>query len=103
MSFLGVHLILMKRQLKAFIFMLALFSIELIMIWIIFIVSLFIFLFLSREIFHSKEENFDYKVFAWTEQIQSDFITDFMKFITFFASREFIFAAALIIFFSFFL
>ncbi|MBX9853800.1 MAG: PAP2 family protein, partial [Cytophagaceae bacterium] len=80
---------------------LALFSIELIALWIIFFGSLFVFLFISKEIFYVKQEEFDKKVFVWVHHLISPTFTTVMKSITFFASREFISVFSFLIFIYF--
>jgi undecaprenyl-diphosphatase len=75
----------------------AIFSIELLTVWIIFIGSIFMFFFVSREIFFSKDHNFDVNAFRLMDRLATPGLTNFMKTITFFASGQFIFVLSLII------
>jgi membrane-associated phospholipid phosphatase len=85
--------IFLKKRLAS----LALFSIELIIVWTVFLGSIIVFLFVSKEIFHSKEENFDKKVFDFLNKLIHPSFTKFMEAITFLASKEFIIPASLLI------
>lgn len=91
----------MKERVKKFFSSIALFSIELIVIWVIFIISFLIFLFVSKEVISRDQEIFDYKVFSWIDKISSEGLTMVMRSITFFANREFVFVLALTIFLYF--
>jgi len=88
---------IVRRGLAAF----TLFSIELIIIWVAFLGSLFAFLFITKEVFHLREEEFDRKVFLFLTAHITESMTSFMEAITFFASRNFIAGAALMVFFYF--
>lgn len=82
---------------KRIIAAIAIFSIELLTVWIIFIGSILMFFFVSKEIFFSKDHNFDVNAFQLMDNIASPGLTSFMKTVTFFASGQFIFALSLII------
>lgn len=73
----------------------ALFSLELIAIWVIFLGSVILFLFISREVFFNKQEYFDQRAFEVLHQYISPSFTEFMKTITFFASWKFILVLSL--------
>lgn len=87
-----------KKIFNYLISVLTLFSIELLLSWIIFLGSMIIFLSIAEKIFISKEEQFDLHVFEWIDTITTHSLTQFMKHITFFASKEFIFGVSLLIF-----
>jgi membrane-associated phospholipid phosphatase len=76
---------------------LALFSIELVAIWVIFLGSLIVFLFVSKEIFFNKQENFDKRVFQKVHTWISPEFTSIMKSVTFLASWEFILCLSFVI------
>ena len=80
-----------------------LFTVELLFIWAIFISCLILFFFLAREILEDKEVNFDLHAFAWADSLGTPAFDSFMTSITFFASRDFITGASimLIIYFMF--
>jgi undecaprenyl-diphosphatase len=60
-----------------------------------------LFFFLAREILEGQEINFDTRAFAWADNLGSPLFNKFMVVITFFASRNFITAASLLLIFYF--
>ena len=78
-----------------------LFTVELLFIWAVFISCLILFFFLAREILEDKEVNFDLKAFAWADSLGTPALDSFMTSITFFASRDFITGASLMLIFYF--
>jgi membrane-associated phospholipid phosphatase len=93
----------MTRLFRKALAIFTLFTVELLFIWTIFISCLLLFIFLAREILEDKEVNFDMKAFAWADNLGSPTFDNFMTNITFFASRNFITGASilLIIYFLF--
>ncbi|MFN3403606.1 MAG: phosphatase PAP2 family protein [Cytophagaceae bacterium] len=81
---------------------LALFSIEYIIVIMLFVGAFFTFLFVSREIFIAQDHEFDLKAFEFLERVQSPGMTTFMESITFLATLEFIIVAGTITFLYFF-
>jgi membrane-associated phospholipid phosphatase len=75
----------------------ALFSIELLAIWAIFLGSVIVFLFVSKEIFYNKQESFDQRIFEKVHTWVSPEFTSFMKSVTFLASWEFILSLSFVI------
>jgi membrane-associated phospholipid phosphatase len=78
--------------------LLALFSVEIIFIWIVFLGSLLIFSMVVGEVFIEKEQDIEAYAFAFTSRIASPAMTQVMLAVSFLASREFIFVVALVIF-----
>lgn len=93
----------MTSLLKKVIAVTALFTLELLFILGIFLICIVVFLALGHEILEGDEIKFDLKAFAWADSFSSETFTRFMMIITFFASRNFITAASilLIIYFLF--
>lgn len=76
----------------------ALFTLELFFVMAIFLACVVVFLYISSEVLASTGPiKFDEKAFAFAKSIQSDGFTQFIEFITFFASRHFMTAAALML------
>jgi undecaprenyl-diphosphatase len=80
---------------------LALFTVELVFIWAIFLTCIMVFFFLSREILEGQNLHFDDRAFAWADSWGSIAFTKFMVVVTFFASRHFITAVSLVLIFYF--
>lgn len=80
---------------------LALFTIELLFIGGLFLSCVLAFLFLGREILQGQEIGFDIRAFDWANGFATKSVTRFMMIITFFASRNFITGASLILIFYF--
>ncbi|KAA5548240.1 phosphatase PAP2 family protein [Adhaeribacter rhizoryzae] len=91
----------MKRIFKKALAFFALFTVELLFIWTVFISCLLLFLFLAREILQGQEINFDMRAFAFADSLYNPAFDGFMKNITFFASRDFITGASLMLIFYF--
>jgi membrane-associated phospholipid phosphatase len=86
----------MTRLYRRFAAALALFTLELIFIWGIFLVCMVVFFGIAREILALEGAlEFDLAAFAWTDQIVSETRTRFIIFITNLASRYFLPVAAL--------
>ena len=77
---------------------LALFTVELLFVLAIFLACIIVFLIIGAEVASAKGPlAFDENAFAFAKSIQSAGFTQFIEFITFFASRNFITAAALML------
>jgi membrane-associated phospholipid phosphatase len=87
-----------RKILKRILALAALFSVEIIFIWIVFLGSLLIFSMVVGEVFIEKEQDLEAAAFAFTTSIASPLMTQVMLGISFLASREFISVAALVIF-----
>ena len=74
---------------------LALFTLELVFVWAVFLVCLLLFFGIVREIMAGGSVNFDQEAFAWTDSIASEARTRIIIFITNLASRYFLPVAAL--------
>jgi membrane-associated phospholipid phosphatase len=90
-----------RKILRRAVALLALFSAEIIFIWIAFLSSLLIFSMVVGEVFIEKEQDFDEKAFAFIADMASPLMTQIMLVLSFLASREFISVAALGIFIYF--
>lgn len=73
----------------------ALFTVELVFIWALFIACIVVFLWLGREIMQGEEVWLDEAAFGFAANISSPFMDGLIKFVTFFASRQFLTPAAL--------
>lgn len=91
----------MTRIFKKTLAFFALFTVELLFIWVVFISCLLLFLFLGHEILKNQELNFDMRAFAFADSLGTPIFDSFMKSITFFASRDFIAGASLMLIFYF--
>lgn len=93
----------MVRSIRKLIASIALLSIELIVVVILFALSLISLAFIIENIFGLKDANFDAQVFETIRPITTDLNTRIMRFITFFATGEFLVPAniLLIIYFLF--
>ncbi|MBC7873387.1 MAG: phosphatase PAP2 family protein [Ferruginibacter sp.] len=82
---------------------LALLSVELIIILVVFILSLIAFIFITRNVFILKDEQFDYKVFTFLESYVNSSRNNVMLFFTFLGTHLFLIPAniLLIIYFLF--
>lgn len=91
----------MTRLIRKSIAALALFTVELVFIWAIFLTCIMVFFFLSREIMEGEELHFDARAFVWADNLGSPAFTKFMTVVTFFASRHFITAISLVLIYYF--
>lgn len=73
----------------------ALFTVELVFIWALFIGCIVVFLWLGREIMQGEEVWLDEAAFGFAASLSSPFMDVLIKFVTFFASRQFLTPAAL--------
>jgi membrane-associated phospholipid phosphatase len=91
----------MTRLIRKSLAALALFTVELVFIWAIFLTCIMVFFFLSREILEGEALHIDVRAFAWADSLGSPAFTKFMVVVTFFASRYFITAISLVLIFYF--
>ena len=87
----------MVRGLRKFLSSLALLSVELIIVLILFFLSLFSLAFIINEVFEIKNTNFDAQVFSYIRPFITDATTRIMRFITFFATGKFLIPANIIL------
>lgn len=87
----------MTRILRRTVAILALFTAELLFTLIIVLLCTLAFLLLGREILQGQEVGFDLKAFAFADRLASAWLTRVMVIITFFASRNFITVASLLL------
>ncbi|KAA3436457.1 phosphatase PAP2 family protein [Rufibacter hautae] len=87
----------MKKRFRKFVASTALFTVELVVIWTVFILCLVVFFWLAKEVLPGQELKFDSKAFAWADDRASPSLTEFIKGITFLASRNFISGAGLML------
>ena len=83
----------MIRAVKKFWATLALLSVELILLIVLFFVALFAFIFIINNVFGLNDTRFDTSVFLSIKPFISDTNTAIMRFITFFATHTFLFPA----------
>lgn len=72
-------------------------SVELLIIWLLFLVSFFIFIYVAFRIFYFKKENFDFAVFDYVRPYINDTTTAIMQFITFLGTHNFLIPANLVL------
>lgn len=87
----------MRRQIKKIFASLALLSIELLIVWLLFLGSFLLFIYVVFRVFYFKKEAFDFAVFDYLQQYVSDPMSSFMQFITFFATHSFLIPANLVL------
>ncbi|MCC9138581.1 phosphatase PAP2 family protein [Pontibacter silvestris] len=76
---------------------LALFTVELLFIWLLFIICIIVFFYLSSEIIAGDKLGLDDAAFSFAAGITTPTLTAVMEVITFFASRQFLTPAALLL------
>lgn len=84
-------------SIRKFFAALALLSVELLIILVLFFAALFAFVFLIRRVFVLNEEKFDHDVFALIAPFVSDLNNDVMMFITFLGTHNFLIPANLVL------
>ena len=75
----------------------ALFTIELVVLWSVFILCLVLFFWLAKEVLPGRELGFDSRAFAWADERNTPQLTELVTSVTFFASRHFITGAGLML------
>jgi undecaprenyl-diphosphatase len=91
----------MTKLIRKSVAALALFTVELVFIWAVFLTCIMVFFFLSRQILEGEALHVDDRAFAWTDSFGSAAFTKFMVVVTFFASRNFITTISLLLIFYF--
>jgi membrane-associated phospholipid phosphatase len=76
---------------------LTLFTVELLLVWGIFLVSIIAFLYISQAVVGGRPLEFDEAAFNYARELQHPVFDNFIKGITFFASRQFLTPAALLL------
>jgi membrane-associated phospholipid phosphatase len=87
----------MTRHFRKFFAQLALLSLELLIVWLLFFASFIIFIYVAFRIFYFKKDSFDFAVFDYLKQYVTPGMTAFMKFITFLGTHEFLIPANLVL------
>ncbi|HEY0677719.1 MAG TPA: phosphatase PAP2 family protein [Chitinophagaceae bacterium] len=87
----------MTRQIKKFFASLALLSIELLIIWLLFFLSFLTFIYVAFRIFYFKKESFDFAVFDFLRDYVNDTNTAIMQFMTFLGTHSFLIPANLVL------
>ncbi|WP_162053524.1 phosphatase PAP2 family protein [Pontibacter pamirensis] len=75
----------------------ALFTVELVFVWLLFLACIICFLYIGAEILQGDKLGVDESAFSFAADIASPALDSFIKFITFFASRQFLTPAALLL------
>ncbi len=75
----------------------ALFTVELLFVWVLFIACVVVFFYLSSQIAQGDEVGIDEAAFAFASSIANPGLNNFIEGITFFASRQFLTPAALLL------
>ncbi|MEJ8758224.1 phosphatase PAP2 family protein [Pontibacter sp. H259] len=75
----------------------ALFTVELLFVWLLFIACVFVFFYISSQIAQGDELGVDDAAFDFAASIATPGFSNFIEFITFFASRQFLTPAALLL------
>ncbi len=75
----------------------ALFTLELVFVWLLFIACVVVFFYISSQIMQGDELGVDDAAFDFAASIANPSLNNFIKFITFFASRQFLTPAALLL------
>lgn len=88
---------MVRKQIKKFWASLALLSIELLIVWALFMLSFLVFIFVVFRIFYFKKDNFDFAVFDALEKYVSNGMSDFMLGITFLGTHNFLIPANLVL------
>jgi len=86
-----------SKRVKKFWAGLALLSVEMLTILIVFFLSLTVFVFITRRIFLLQNEEMDNRAFAFMQSYTNDTNTAILNFITFFGSHEFLIPANLLL------
>ncbi|MFD2514393.1 phosphatase PAP2 family protein [Pontibacter locisalis] len=75
----------------------ALFTVELLIVWGLFLVCIVAFLYISSEVMEGGNIKFDEAAFGFAKDISNPALSQFIKIVTFFASRQFLTPAALLL------
>ncbi|WP_187263049.1 phosphatase PAP2 family protein [Pontibacter beigongshangensis] len=88
---------MIKSFYKKIVAALALFTLELLLAWGLFLVCVILFLYISKQVVEGGNLNFDTAAFNFASSITTAGFTSFIEFITFFGSRQFLTPAALLL------
>ena len=88
---------MVKRLFKKIVAESALFTVELLIVWGLFLVCIIAFLIIGSEVLEGDPIAFDQAAFGFAKDIANPALSQFIKFITFFASRQFLTPAALLL------
>ncbi|MFD2245824.1 phosphatase PAP2 family protein [Pontibacter ruber] len=80
----------MKPITQRFVRLLALLSVELVLIWAVFFICIALFVLMAHEVFIQKDNSLDTALFAFARSHTSPEVTRLMRFISFFASAEYL-------------
>src|SRR5688572_15418385 len=83
---------------------LTIFTAEIVLSLLAFLAGFSVFFYLTYRVFYEKNLQFDYEILKWAASNHSEFQTKVLRFITFFASKNFLVSVppALCVFFLFF-
>lgn len=73
----------------------ALFTVELVLVWLLFLVCIIGFLYLGSEVMEGDTDGMDEAAFDFAASVGNPYMDGFIRFITFFASRQFLTPTAL--------
>ncbi|MFD3002495.1 phosphatase PAP2 family protein [Pontibacter toksunensis] len=88
---------MIQRVFKRIVAGTALFTVELVLVWLLFLACIICFLYIGAEILQGDKVGVDEAAFSFAKDIASPALDSFIKFITFFASRQFLTPAALLL------
>jgi membrane-associated phospholipid phosphatase len=80
----------MKPVTQRFLRLLALLSVELVLVWLAFFTCLLLFVLMAHEVFIQKDNSLDVALFGFANNHTSPQVTRIMRFISFFASAEYL-------------
>jgi len=87
----------MTRRIRKFFAQLALLSVELLIVLLLFLASFVIFIYVAFRVFYFKKDSVDFAVFDYLKQYVNDTNTAIMHFITFFGTHSFLIPANLVL------
>jgi len=87
----------MKRLVNKTVALLALITVEVLVVWGLMLGCFALFLYLIKQVFYDKATDFDQAAFAQAKSIASPDLTSAMQFVTFFATHYFLIPAALLL------
>lgn len=87
----------MKKHIRKFFAGLALLSVELLVVWALFLTAFIVFIFVAFRVFYFKKEAFDFAVFDYLQQFVTATTTSVMQFITFLGTHTFLIPANLVL------
>jgi undecaprenyl-diphosphatase len=88
---------MIRRVFKRIVAGAALFTVELVFVWLLFLACIAIFLYISAEIVQGDTVGLDEAAFSFAADVSNPLLDQFIKVITFFASRQFLTPAALLL------